>query len=102
MPSDFIHWLHSKITSLWGNLPAWTNVAYQAIFGQMAGITALSAVLACWLTWLSIRDKMRQREDVELFRRVFKVAEETGHDALRDLAANELHRLHTGKRRSRK
>jgi len=92
---NLIDWAHSKLLSMWGNVPAWGAVTYQFVFGQMAGITALGAVLAAWLTWLTIKEKLSRQRDIELVREVFSMAEETGNNPLRLWASEMMQRMST-------
>jgi hypothetical protein len=95
MITTFIEWLHNRLLSLWGNIPAWGAVGYQFMFGEMSGISALGAVLAAWLTWLTIREKLTRRHDLELVQEVFLAAEETDNQPLKSWAADMLARMRT-------
>lgn len=91
--------LHTKIASLWGSMCAWGGVGYTWVYGGMEPITALGATLAAALTAITIRDRLRRRADVELLRNIFREAEATGNDSLREVAADMLERTSERKRR---
>lgn len=91
--------LHTKIASLWGNLCAWGGAGYAWMYGGMEPITALGATLAAALTLITIRDRLRRRQDVEMLRQAFRHAEQTGNDSLRELAADMMERTSERKRR---
>lgn len=95
MVDDLIAWLQTRLLSMWGQIPAWGNVAWQFVFGDMSGIAALSATLACWLTWLSIREKRAKRADLDTLKALYSQAEQAGDNALREMAAEQLRKLDT-------
>jgi|GEM_PF-6968571 len=90
MITAFFETLHTKIASLWGNLCAWGGAGYAWMYGGMEPITALGATLAAALTLITIIDRMRRREDVEMLRQAFRHAEQTSNDELREMAAHAL------------
>jgi hypothetical protein len=95
MINHLLDWLHNRLLSLWGNIPAWGAVGYQAMFGEMSGITALGATLAAWLTWLSIREKLTRRRDLALVQEVFLAADENQNEPLKAWAADMMARMRT-------
>lgn len=99
MITTFTEWLHNRLLSLWGSTGAWAGTAYTAVYGGMEPITAISATLAVALTAITIRDKLNRHRDVQMLRDVFRAAEETGNDSLRELAAGMLQQKSERKRK---
>jgi len=95
MINHLLDWLHNRLLSLWGNIPAWGVVGWQFMFGQMSGIMVISAVLAAWLTWLSIMEKLRRQRNLDLLGDALAGADEADMPQLREWVADEIRTMRT-------